>query len=90
MGVVMPYVTQQSKDVVDPYLNPMLEKLKEWHTGCVAYVVYRIGLTWTCQAGFSRMALFLGVLVCVILELYRRVLGPYEDNKIVENGDVTE
>ena len=29
-----------------------------------------------------------GVLMCVLLELYRRKTGPYEDTKIEENGDI--
>ncbi len=30
----------------------------------------------------------IGVLECVKQELYRRVIAPYEDTKILENGDV--
>lgn len=30
----------------------------------------------------------IGVLQCVMLELYRRLVGPYEDAKRGENGDV--
>lgn len=30
----------------------------------------------------------IGVLECAKLELYRRLIGPYEDTKIKENGDV--
>ncbi len=29
-----------------------------------------------------------GVLACAQMEAYRRVLAPYENEKIVENGDV--
>lgn len=29
-----------------------------------------------------------GVLECAKLEMYRRLAAPYEDKKIVENGDV--
>jgi hypothetical protein len=32
----------------------------------------------------------IGVLECAKLELYRRVVTPYEDSKIQENGDVYE
>lgn len=31
-----------------------------------------------------------GVLGCVGLELYRRVVAPYEDEKIIENGDLID
>ena len=30
----------------------------------------------------------IGVLECVKLELYRRMIAPYEDQKCAENGDV--
>lgn len=30
----------------------------------------------------------IGVLECAKLELYRRIVAPYEDIKILENGDV--
>ena len=30
----------------------------------------------------------IGALECAKLELYRRVAAPYEDDKIIENGDV--
>lgn len=30
----------------------------------------------------------IGVLECAKLELYRRIAGPYEDKKIISNGDV--
>ncbi len=29
-----------------------------------------------------------GVLECLKMELYRRFVGPYEDKKLKENGDV--
>jgi hypothetical protein len=31
---------------------------------------------------------FIGVLECIKLELYRRVVSPYEDQKIGINGDI--
>ena len=30
----------------------------------------------------------MGVLSCVGAEFYRRVIAPYEDKKIIQNGDV--
>jgi hypothetical protein len=30
----------------------------------------------------------MGVLECAKLELYRRVLAPYENQKVIDNGDV--
>ena len=33
-------------------------------------------------------ALFVGTLMCCILEVYRRLIAKYEDNAIKRNGDV--
>jgi predicted type IV restriction endonuclease len=30
----------------------------------------------------------IGVLECIKMEFYRRMVGPYEEEKISENGDV--
>jgi hypothetical protein len=37
---------------------------------------------------YSNINNLIGVLECAKLELYRRVASPYEDEKIIENGDV--
>lgn len=37
---------------------------------------------------YSTLNEVIGVLECAKLELYRRVVAPYEDIKIDENGDV--
>lgn len=40
-----------------------------------------------CYKDFNRM---MGVLSCATHEAYRRRIGPYEDIKIEENGDIVE
>jgi len=37
---------------------------------------------------YWKFAMWIGTMVCCILEVYRRVIAPYEDVKIQENGDV--
>ena len=37
---------------------------------------------------YAALAEAVGVIETAKLELYRRVAAPYEDDKIVENGDV--
>jgi hypothetical protein len=37
---------------------------------------------------YSHLNEVIGALDCAKLELYRRIAAPYEDAKIVENGDV--
>lgn len=37
---------------------------------------------------YFTFAAWVGTLVCCILEAYRRIIGPYEDEAIKKNGDV--
>lgn len=37
---------------------------------------------------YSSVNEVIGALECCKLELYRRIVGPYEDTKVTENGDV--
>lgn len=37
---------------------------------------------------YTTLNTIIGVLECAKHELYRRIVGPYEDTKIKENGDV--
>ena len=49
---------------------------------CIDFIEESGGLSYT------NVQNVIGVLECAKLELYRRVLAPYEDVKIAENGDV--
>jgi hypothetical protein len=53
-------------------------------------MLYRIVSAWLLQKGYSysRFALAYGVIETVKHELYRRIVAPYEDGKLEENGDV--
>lgn len=42
------------------------------------------------DASYSKVAMITGVLENIKQEFYRRVAEPYEDKKIVENGDIKE
>lgn len=42
------------------------------------------------RPGYISLALVTGVLILTTLEFIRRVVWPYEDRKIAENGDVYE
>jgi hypothetical protein len=55
-------------------LNYMITKLVHWWLGD--------------NPNYERYNAAIGVLECAKLELYRRKVSPYEDEKIKENGDV--
>jgi hypothetical protein len=42
------------------------------------------------EVSYSKIAMITGVLENIKQEYYRRVAEPYEDKKIIENGDIKE
>ena len=80
----MPYITKdQRKDVEEtgPYTSGELNYaitilIKKYIGNRVAGQSYAV---------FNEI---IGALECAKLELYRRLVAPYEDEKIQENGDV--
>ena len=87
----MPYIKKEQRPQIDELLVPLLKHLQslpvEEQDGALNYSITRImkGLYPTKYFHLNRA---LGVLSAVTHELYRRVIGPYEDQKIAENGDV--
>jgi hypothetical protein len=55
-------------------LNYIITRLVHWYLGD--------------KPNYERYNAAIGVLECAKLELYRRKVSPYEDEKIKENGDV--
>jgi hypothetical protein len=86
----MPYITPCQKDRLDPFLDKLLDRIDLGLTpGELTYVLYKICKKWVLMSKhYGRMALVEGILNCVGKELYRRIVAPYEDKKIKENGDV--
>ena len=79
-----------------PYINPFLrEKIdnnefKPVIPGTFAYQITKIINQYLEENGhsYSSYSAIIGVLESVKLELYRRLVAPYEDKKKEENGDV--
>ncbi len=78
----MPYI--KSKDKFRAMSNPItLGELNYKITEtCIDFIEENGGLN------YASVQNVIGALECAKLELYRRVLSPYEDQKIEENGDV--
>lgn len=87
----MPYIKKDQRPKIDELTMPLLAHLQslpvEEQDGALNYTITKIikGLYSTRYFHLNRA---LGVLSAVTQELYRRVIGPYEDEKIAENGDV--
>lgn len=81
----MPYIDEVYRREIDQGRPPIT-------AGDLAYSITRdiqrfIGPS---PPSYSVLALVAGVLVLTLFEFVRRVVFPYEDRKIKENGDVFE
>ncbi|MBI4078913.1 MAG: hypothetical protein HY429_01305 [Candidatus Levybacteria bacterium] len=87
----MPYIKNEQRPQIDSLLEPLISHLKKLPTeeqdGSLNYIVTKIIKQLYPQKYFHYNRA-LGVLTAITHELYRRVVGPYEDTKIKENGDV--
>lgn len=79
----MPYINAKYRDDLEEYLNPQTP-------GELNYLFYRIAKNYLHQFGMSYKTIndIVGAYESSKLEFYRRLAGPYEDEKILENGDV--
>jgi len=91
----MPYIKSGHRKELDKSINDIVQSIKEQIQfdneddldGILNYCFFRI-----CKSlypekyhWYNRM---MGMMECCKLELYRRLVAPYEDKKIIENGDV--
>lgn len=87
----MPYIKQVDRPEVDASLEPLLSHIQslpmEDQDGALNYAVTRI-IKSVYPKKYFHYNRALGVLSAIAHELYRHIIGPYEDEKIKENGDV--
>ena len=75
----------------NPYTTTHIKNEDLLHIiGNINYVVSRICCGIMGEISYSKIALITGVLENIKQEFYRRVASPYENNKIIENGDIKE
>jgi len=82
----MPYISQD--DRLDLFTNDNGPEPN--HAGELNCLFTSIIIKYIDQHGlrYSTLNDVIGVLECCKLELYRRIIIPYEDRKIAENGDI--
>ncbi|MFZ0216458.1 MAG: hypothetical protein WAM30_11040 [Candidatus Dormiibacterota bacterium] len=87
----MPYINQEQRPALDACVEALvteIEKLPpEQRDGAFNYATTR-ALKQLYPLSYFNLNRAMGVLSCIQTELYRRVVAPYEDTKIAENGDV--
>lgn len=88
----MPYIPQNQRPQIDELLLELAEHLKSLPTeeqdGAFNYTVTKL-LKELYPPRYFNYNRAMGVLSSIQAEWYRRDVGPYEDKKIIENGDVT-
>jgi hypothetical protein len=87
----MPYIKKEQRPKIDELITPLIEHIKslplEEQDGSLNYAVTKI-IKKVYPQKYFHFNRALGVLSAITLELYRKIIGPYEDTKITENGDV--
>lgn len=87
----MPYIKKVDRPQIDNLVTPLIEHLKslplEDQDGAVNYAFTKT-IKQVYPQKYFHLNRALGVLSAITQELYRKVIGPYEDTKITENGDV--
>jgi len=88
---MMPYIKKEERAKYDNALKELTGLLRaqpvEQVDGELNYVITRL-LKESYPLKYFSLNRAIGVLECCKLEFYRRVVAPYEDTKINENGDV--
>jgi hypothetical protein len=87
----MPYILKENRKKYNALLEELIGILKKQPLdqidGEINYIVTRI-LKEVYPLRYFNLNRAVGVLESCKLEFYRRIVGPYEDKKIEENGDV--
>lgn len=82
----MPYIKPDAR----PSFDAIIEQLSPQTAGDLNYIISRISIDYVERKGknYSILNEVMGVFSSVAHEFYRRVVAPYEDKKISENGDI--
>lgn len=78
----MPYISEKEKEALDKSGPQSPGQLNFTLTKVIQFYLSRKGMSYT---SFNDV---IGALEACKLEFYRRVVTPYEENKMKENGDV--
>jgi len=85
----MPYIKSNRRPPIDSATKELMSHVE--NEGDLNYAITKMLFSYIRQKGlsYSICNTLMGVLSCVSLEFYRRIVSPYEDKKIKENGDIS-
>lgn len=88
----MPYIDEDARARLDTAAQPLLDELRNNTPteGELNYLVCTLVKQYVASHGdsYATFNAAMGALECAQLEIYRRLITPYEDKKIQLNGDV--
>lgn len=87
----MPYIHPEERERLREPLRELLHLIETPgelnYTICVLCSEARLDEPYD-KLNYERLNAVVGVLECAKQEFYRRIVGPYEERKIIENGDM--
>lgn len=97
----MPYIDETSRKILDQYIDDLSNAITNCSDnldnenvmtvlGDLNYCVSRLFGKVMGNTSYVKVAMLTGVLENIKQEFYRRVAVPYEEEKIVVNGDIRE
>ena len=84
----MPYIKKENRERIDPFVEELFDHLKT--RGDMNYAITKLLHKYIKREGLRYRNLndVIGIVECVKLELYRKVIANYENLKIEGNGDI--
>ena len=93
----MPYIKEEKREELDPCIDNLIRCLDPEKDLIIDNILGDINYTFSRILGglmgspsYNKIAMITGVLENIKQEFYRRVAEPYEDKRILENGDIKE
>ena len=85
----MPYIEQKKRVVLDPHLEKLAAEIST--EGELNYCIYKLSCLLIGKIGesYDNYSLCSSAMEHAKLEWYRRRVAPYEDKKILANGDIS-
>ena len=88
---IVPYINQDRREALEPAIEALAAQIRELggdYEGDLNYTLTRLCIEVMPATRYVHIARITGVLENVKQEFYRRLAGPYEDEKIEQSGDV--
>jgi hypothetical protein len=94
----VPYIIEEERQELDDAIDKMADAIVGSHNrhnfasflGRINYCFSRILMRVMRDVSYAKVAMATGVLENVKQEFYDRIARPYEDRKMIENGDIKE